>query len=159
MNELPFFILLTFLTSLCHAQTECKAAGGIDGILKTIPGYHVLTLDEHDAEAKRFFVENRLGADPSIVHADFNGDGTLDYALLAKNNQTGRTQVFIFLCSGAEYKNAYPLDVTGAAEITYLQRTRFHSLAAVSVVYFEKARVLLYWDKKANKIREYEAED
>jgi hypothetical protein len=39
-------------------------------------------LKELDSDARAFFLQHFPKASPSVVHADFDGDGQLDYALL-----------------------------------------------------------------------------
>jgi hypothetical protein len=44
-------------------------------ILSGLPGYHLLTLKERDADARAFFTRHFLKPSPSVVRADFDGDG------------------------------------------------------------------------------------
>ena len=57
----------------------------VDSILSSFPGYHLLTLKECDSDARAFFTQHFPKANPSVVRADFDGDGHLDYALLLKS--------------------------------------------------------------------------
>jgi hypothetical protein len=115
-----------------------------------------------------------------VVHADFDGDANLDYALLLRNNKTRTTKLVVLLSSGnGQYRAVYELDVTGTSRIVYLRPVRAGSKVSqaeaipangqasqtklsstsIQVSYFEKATVILYWNRKLKKIQEVQTED
>ena len=69
-------VLVILITALfCCVQTfsgeEKKSI--IDSFLSGLPGFHLLTLKELDPDAKEFFLQHFTKANPSVVHADFDG--------------------------------------------------------------------------------------
>jgi len=152
----------------------------VDSILSGFPGYHLLTLKERDPDTRAFIVQHFPKANPSVVHADFDGDGHLDYALLLRNDKSPTTKLVVFLCSeGGHCRSVYELDVTGYSESVYLQLvargtrvsqtdaidTTNHSSPAklkasgIQVTYFEQGKVVLYWNRKLKKIEEVQTSD
>jgi hypothetical protein len=106
----------------------CLALSGLEeptesnSILRRFPGYHVLTLRELDSETRAFFVKQFPRNSPSAVHADFDGDGYLDYAVLVRNNKSGTTKLVILLCSGnGPCKTVYELDVSTHSGSVYIR--------------------------------------
>ena len=90
-------------------------------ILKQFPGYHLLTLQERDPYLKGFLARHFPKANPSVVHADFDGDGHEDYALLLKNDKLGQTMLVVVLClADGQCKKVYELDEATYAAIVYL---------------------------------------
>lgn len=73
------------LTSASDGQ-----AGDITTILKQFPGYHVVTLQERNPDVRAYIVQHFPKANASVVHADFDGDGNEDYALLMKNDRSAK---------------------------------------------------------------------
>ena len=86
----------------------------------------------------------------------------------------------VLLCvSEAQCQSVYELDVTGYSEVVYLRPvaagsgasqteaadTANHSsgvklkTTGIQVTYFEKGKVVLYWNKKLKKIEEVQTED
>ena len=165
---------------LCSALASARQgqATDLDGALKQFPGYHVLTLQEREPDLKVFLAQHFPKSNPSVVHADFNGDGNLDYALLLKNDKTGATKLVVFLCSAeSECKSTYQADETTYATIVYLRPVstgskvsqteavpgntppvKLHS-TGIQVNYFEKAKVVLHWNPKRQKIEEIQTGD
>ena len=174
-----FVISVTSLFCCAFASTGRDAKASIDAILGKFPGYHLLTLKERDSDTSAYILQHFPKASTSVVHADFDGDGHLDYAVLLKNDKSKETKLFVLLCSeDASCRNVYELDVTAYSDLVYLRPVK--KVAAVSqteavgskgasqanlksagiqVVYFEKGKVVLYWDKRLKKIKEVQAED
>ena len=171
-------VALVFLAAiLCSAAQgqDCK----LDEVLGDFPGFHVLKLEERDSDTRAFLAAHFRNGDPNIVHADFDGDGRSDYALLLKS-RAGRAKLVVVLCRESQNpKTVYDLDVTGSEGETYLQRVpagtsvsqteAIHTgdnvpratlnSAGIRVVYFEKAEVVLYWSVKFHKIQEIQTGD
>lgn len=100
--------------------------------------------------------------------------------MLVKNDKSGATKLVVLLCvSEAQCRSVYELDVTGYSDVVYLRSvaagsrvseteaadTANHSSAVklkttgIQVTYFEKGRVVLYWNKKLKKIEGVQTED
>jgi hypothetical protein len=153
-------------------------SGSLDSILKLFPGYHLLNLQERDPDLKAFLVQHFPKSDPSVVRADFNGDGNPDYALLLKDEKSGATKLVVLLCSAdGQCKNVYELDETAYASSVYLRPlstgskvsqteavtgntppVKLHS-TGIQVTYFEKGKVVLHWNRKLQKIEEVQTGD
>ena len=154
--------------------------GKFDKLLSPFPGYHIFTLDERDPDTRAILVQHFAKKNPSVIEADFDGDGHLDYALLLKNAKTANTKLVVLLCSSTlPCKSVYDLDLTGSAGEVYLKRIPAGALvsqteavdtgentipvklnsAGIRLVYFEKAEVVLYWDTKLGKIQEIQTGD
>ncbi len=164
----------------------CLALSGLEeptesnSILRRFPGYHVLTLRELDSETRAFFVKQFPRNSPSAVHADFDGDGYLDYAVLVRNNKSGTTKLVILLCSGnGPCKTVYELDVSTHSGSVYIRPVpvgsrvfqtdaistsdhtspgRVHS-TRIGLTYFEQAEAVLYWNPKLQRIEEVQTGD
>jgi hypothetical protein len=161
----------------------CPMAEGqnceLGDVLRQIPGFHVLKLGERDPDTRAFLIQHFAKDNPSVVHADFDGDGRPDYALLLKSS-TGEAKFVIVLCpESAKLRTVYDLDVTGSEGQSYLQsvppgtlvsqteaidtggkvpRVRLRSVG-VRAVDFEKAAVVLYWSSKLHKIKAIQTAD
>jgi len=150
----------------------------VERILKRFPGYHLLTLQERDPYLKGFLAQHFPKSNPSVVRADFNGDGRQDYALLLKNDKLGKTMLVVVLCpADGQCKKVYELDETTYAAIVYLRPVAPGSKVSqteavdgstspvklrstgIRVTYFEKAEVVLYWNPKLRKIEEVQTGD
>jgi hypothetical protein len=152
----------------------------VDSLLSSFPGYHLLTLKERDSDTKAFFIQHFPKANPSVIHADFDGDGHLDYALLLKNGKSPATKLVVLLCSeDVHCRTVYELDVTGYSDGVYLRPVARGTVVSqtealdttnnsspaklktsgIQVTYFEKGEVVLYWDKKLKKIKEVQTAD
>ena len=166
-----------FCCALISTSEERKS--GIDEILSAFPGYHLLTLKERDPDTRAFIVQHFPKANPSVVHADFDGDGHLDYAMLLRNEKSKTTKLVVLLCSeDGHWRSVYELDVSAYSDSVYL-RPATRGLRAsqtetvdtnhtapvnlkfsgIQVTYFEKGKVVLYWNKKLKKIEEVQTED
>ena len=87
--------LLSFVGTLCAQQNAPRSyvadgktityRNGIDKLLNHFPGDHVLTLSERDSDARDFILKHFPRSNPSVVHADFDGDGHPDYAMLLRD--------------------------------------------------------------------------
>src|SRR6266852_689292 len=151
----------------------------VDRILNGFPGYHLLTLQERDSDARAFFTRHFPKANPSVVHADFDGDGHLDYALLLRNDKSQATKLVVRLCSeDGHCRNVYELDVSAYSGSVYLRPVTRGSrvsqteaidtnhgapvilkFSGIRVTYFGKGEVVLYWNKKLKKIEGVQTED
>ena len=170
-------VVLAFLAAIL-----CSAAQGqncrLDEVLSRFPGFHVLKLEERDSETRAFLNQFAKG-NPSVVHADFDGDGRPDFALLLRS-AGGKARFVIVLCpESQELKTVHDLDVTGSDGGAYLKPVPAGTLVSqteaidsgtrvprvrltspgIRVVYFEKAEVLLYWSPQLHKIREIQTGD
>ncbi|MGB0116868.1 MAG: hypothetical protein WCC78_15310 [Terriglobales bacterium] len=127
---------------------------------------------------RAFFVKHFPKDNPSLVRADFDGNGHPDYALLLRDDKTGATKLVVLLCAAdGQCKNVYELDETAYAGAVYLRPVsmgskvsqteavsgnsppvKLHS-TGIQVNYFEKGKVVLYWNRKLQKIEEVQTED
>lgn len=170
-------LLALVIASLCPIAVGQNCELG--EVLNQIPGFHVLRLEERDADTRAFLIKHFAKDNPSVVHADFDGDGRPDYALLLKSS-AGKAKFVIVLCpESAQLRTVHDLDVTGSEGQTYLQRVPAGTLvsqteaidtggkaprvrlrsAGVRVVAFEKAEVVLYWSSKLHKIEAIQTAD
>ena len=173
-------ILFAALFCCVGATAGEERKSDLDSILTGFPGYHLLTLKERDSDTKAFFVQHFPKANPSVVHADFDGDGHLDYALLLRSDKSPATKLVVLLCSeDVHCRSVYESDVTGSSDAVYLRPvargtevsqteaidTTNNSLpvklktSGIEVTYFEKAKVVLYWNRKLKKIEEVQTSD
>jgi hypothetical protein len=153
-------------------------ASDTGAILKQFPGYHALTLQERDPSLTAYLAQHFPKANPSVVRADFNGDGNPDYALLLKDDKTGAAKLVVLLCSAdGQCKSVYDLDVTTYASVAYLRPMSTGSKVSqtdavpgntppvklrstgIQVNYFEKGKVVLHWNPKRKKIEEIQTGD
>lgn len=153
---------------------------GVDSILSSFPGYHLLTFKERDSDTRAFILQHFPKTNPSVVHADFDGDGHPDYALLLRNDKSPATKLVVLLCSeGGHCRSVYELDVTGYSDSVYLRpvargKVVFQTEAidttnnsspvklrssGIQVTYFGQAEVVLYWNRKLKKIEEVQTAD
>jgi len=174
------WILSLLLVLPCDvlASASNAQADDVDTILKQFPGYHVLTLQERDSDLKAFLAKHFPKSNPSVVRADFNGDGNPDYALLLKNDKTGATKLVVLLCSAdSQCKSAYEVEETTSASVVYLRPVSSGSKVSqteaipgnippvklrstgIQVNYFEKGSVVLHWNPKRQKIEEVQTSD
>jgi hypothetical protein len=152
----------------------------VDNILSSFPGYHLLTLNERDPSTGAFISQHFPKLNPSVVHADFDGDGRRDYAVLVRNEKLRVTKLFILLCSeDGHCRTVYELDVSAYSDMVYLQPAAVGSVASqtdavdstdhsspvrlkstgIQLTYFEKGTVVLNWNKKLKKIIEVQTAD
>jgi hypothetical protein len=137
------------------------------------PGYHLLKLGERDADTRAFLIQHFKGSDASVIHADLDGDGHPDYALLLKSDTSAAAKVVVLLCDAqSKCRGVFEQDITGYSEEAYLSRLPVGSRVAeagsaegekeshpvtltntgIQVTYFEKGAGALYWDRKLKKI-------
>src|SRR5208282_2059627 len=94
----------------------------VDSILSGFPGYHLLTLKERDPDTRAFIVQHFPKANPSVVHADFDGDGHLDYALLVRNDKLQLTKLVVLLCpEEGRCRSVSETDVSAYAGSVYVR--------------------------------------
>lgn len=152
----------------------------VDNILSGFPGYHVLTLNQRDSSTRAFISQHFPKLNPSVVHADFDSDGHLDYALLVRNEKSKTTKLIVLLWSeDGQYRKVYESDVIMYSELVYLQPAPIGSVASqtdafdstdhsspvrlkstgIKVSYFEKGEIVVYWNRKLKKIKEVQTAD
>ena len=170
--------LIVGLLCFTAISTEQQQKGSIDNIVGSFPGYHLPTLKELDYDAKAFFLKHFPKASPSVVHADFDGDGQLDYALLLRNDKSQVTKLVVLLCpEDGHCRNVYELDVSAYSGSVYLRPVPRGSrisqtesidtdtgpvnlkFSGIRVTYFGKGEVVLYWNAKLKKIDGITTED
>src|SRR4029077_7645091 len=82
-------------------------------ILDDFPGFHMLTVAERDSDTRAFILAHFAKRNPSVVRADFDGDGHPDYAVLLKDKKSGVAKFVILLCPEDEHcKKACDEDIT-----------------------------------------------
>lgn len=88
MRPVSDLLLIAIACLFCFAAPSIgeEQKTDIDGILTNFPGYHLLTLKERDPDLRAYLLQHFPKSNPSAIHADFDGDGHLDYALLLKEN-------------------------------------------------------------------------
>ncbi len=176
------FLVVIALTQLCSLAKSAmgKPQAEIGSILKLFPGYHVMTLTERDTDTRTFLSQHYRESNSSVVRADFNGDGILDYALMLKYGKSPTAKFVVLFCSGdSTCRKVYELDVTGYSDSVYLKPVPVGSRASqtdaidtkdspapvklrstgIEVTYFGKAKVVYYWNKKHRKIEAVQTED
>ncbi len=175
-----FLALALTILSCSVTRAGQERDRGLDAALKKFPGYHLLSLQECDSDARAYFVQHFGKSNPSVVRGDFDGDGHPDYALILKDDKSGATRLVVLLCPAQEQcRSVYDLDVTTYAGSIYIRPipagTRVSQTEAIDsknqaaplkltspgirVEYFGKAEVVLYWNKKLKKIEEIQTED
>jgi hypothetical protein len=178
MNRTRAWIVSLVAMLSCIVFPANADDAGLDEILKHFPADHLLKLQERDPDLRTFVAQNFPKDNASVVRADFNGDGNPDYALLLKNDRTGKTKLVVLLCSvDAQCRNVYELDETAYAGSVYLQSVSTGSnvspskavdrknqplklsLTGIQVNYFEKGTVVLRWNPKRQKIEEVQTAD
>lgn len=179
MNRLCAWLIILVLTPYVATAVEASTTD-IATILKEFPGYHVLTLAERDSDAREFIRLHFPNKNPSIVQADFDGDGHADYAVLLRDSKTGKAKLAVLLCLGdATCKNVYELDLAGDFGDVYIRPVpigshvaqtdaidtknypsplKLHTVA-IEVNYFGKAAVVCYWDQRSKKMQTIQTED
>jgi len=177
-SVLVILIAVLFCCVLISTSGE-ERKNNIDKILSSFPGYHLLTLKELDSNTQAFIVQHFPKANPSLVHADFDGDGQLDYGLLLRNDKSQATKLVVLLCSeDVHCRSVYELDVSAYSDSVYLRPVTKGSRVSqteavdsnhtapvnlksygIQVTYFEKGKVVLYWNKKLKKIEEVQTAD
>lgn len=164
--------------AVSHGQDQ---SDGIDKIVRDdFPGFHVLTVPERNSDAKAFIEAHFAKRNPSVVHADFDGDGQLDYALLLKDKKSGTARFVILLCAEDEHcKKVCDEDITSYVGEVFIRPVpigrrisqteaidtkdypppvRLRS-TGVEVTYFGQAKVVYYWNAKHKKIETIQTED
>lgn len=173
-------LLVLTVISCAAAQAEKGSGPDITEVLKQFPGYHLLTMAERSADASAFLLRHFSRTNASIVHADFDGDGHQDYALLLKHDGTENAKFVILLCSDdSQCRTGYELDVTATIAEMYLRPISKGSFVSqteasdtndfspptklrgvgIQVNYFEKGAVVYYWSNKTRNIEMIDTED
>ena len=179
MKRLWVCIPVLLVTLVWCVALSAGDGQSVDDALKLFPGYHVLTLQERDPSLKAYVVQQFPKSNPSVVHADFDGDGHQDYSLLLKNDKLGKTILVVILCPAeGQCKSVYNSDLSADSSSVYLRPvpvgsrvsqteaipTSDHSpgrlkSAGIRLRYYEKAEVVLYWNSKLKKIEEIQTGD
>jgi len=164
-------ILIVVFSCFCRISNGRERRSSVDSVLSGFAGYRLLTLNELDPDARAFFLKHFPKANPSVVHADFNGDGNLDYALLLRNDKSEAAKLVILLCSQDTHcRSVSESDISGYSGSAFVRPVAKGSkvsqtesietgsppvslkFSGVRVTYFGKAEVVLYWNEKAKKI-------
>jgi hypothetical protein len=178
--------LFSLFLALVFSVAAPRGNGQSDGIDKIIlndfPGFHVLTVPERDSDTRAFILAHFAKRSPSVVRADFDGDGHLDYAVLLKNKnkKSGVAKFVILLCSESEHcKKAFDEDITSYAGEVFIKTVPIGrrvsqteaidtkdypppvrlSSTGIEMTYFEKAKVVYYWNTKHKKIETIQTGD
>lgn len=171
-------LVVILLWSVIGAASD-EQAGDIDTVLKMFPGYHVVTSQERSPDARAYIAQHFPKANASLVHADFDGDGHDDYALLLKDAKLAKALLVVVLCpADGQCKTAYKMDVSDAYKVTYLSPVPAGSRVSqteampkndhspgrlkavgIRVTYDEQAEVVLYWNSTLRKIEEVQTSD
>jgi hypothetical protein len=172
-------ILLAGFFCCARVSTGQEQKSDVDRVLSSFPGFHLVTFKERDADARAFIAKHFPKDNPSIVNADFDGDGNLDYALLLKNDKSQTAKLVVLLCSvDRRCHTVYEVDLTTNSGIVYLRPIATGSVVSqtdaidsrdspplklkssgIQVSYFGKAVVVLYWNRKLRKMEEVQTED
>jgi hypothetical protein len=176
---LPVILLLATLGT-CLAVPKAGQGRDIDRILKRFPEYHVLTLAERNSDARTFIRAHFPKHNPSVVHADLDGDGHPDYAILLKDNKSLTAKLVFLLCSEkAQCKSVDEVDVTSSAGEVFIRPVPIGSRISqtdaidtkdypapvklrstgIEVTYFGQAKVVYYWSRKGKKMETIQTED
>src|SRR5579872_6844076 len=89
--KLHLLSTLVVLMALCWsfvASVHGQQGIPLEDLLSRFPGYHLLTMQERDPDVQAFLHHHFPKENPSLVRADFNGDGIIDYAVLVENDKT-----------------------------------------------------------------------
>ena len=176
--------LFSLFLALAFSVAVPRGNGLSDGIDKIIlddfPGFHVLTVPERDSDTRAFILAHFATRNPSVVRADFDGDGHFDYAVLLKNTKSGVAKFVILLCSENEHcKKACDEDLTSYAGDIFIKAVPIGrrvsqteaidtkdyppsvklSSTGIEVTYFEQAKVVYYWNTNHKKIETIQTGD
>jgi hypothetical protein len=99
MNNAHAWIVFVTAIILCTVSQTSADDAGLAKVLGQFPGYHLSKLQERDPEVRTFIKQHFPSDNPSVLRADFDGDGVSDYAILLTNDRTGATKPEILLCS------------------------------------------------------------
>ncbi len=172
-------LLATLITFVAVPRADGQSTG-IARILTRFPEYHVLTLGERNSDARTFIRAHFPKHNPSIVYADFDGDGHPDYAILLKAAKSAAAKLVFLLCSEkAECEKIYEVDVTSSAGEVFIRPVPTRSKISqadsidtkdypapvklrstgIEVTYFGQAKVIYYWSRKDKKMESIQTED
>jgi hypothetical protein len=171
------FFFAAFLAITCAQGQRTETD---QGILNGFPGFHLLAVQERDADAKAFILAHFPKHNPSLVHADVDGDGNFDWAVLLKADNSEAARFVILLCSADGHcKKALEENITPYAGEVYIRPVatgrRVSQTAAIDtknnsspvrlrsigieLSYFGKAKVVYFWNPKHKKIETLQTED
>ena len=121
MQKSRFSLLVVLGTQLCCLAFAADDGPEMNRILKLFPGYHVLSMSERDSETRTFLLQHLPKRNPSVIHADIDGDGYPDYALLLRQDKPQSSRFVVLLCpKDGPCRKTYELDVTGYSDGAYL---------------------------------------
>jgi len=157
-----------------------QQSNGIDKILPGLPGFQVLTVLERDVEARTFILAHFPKHNPSVAHADFDGDGRLDFAVLLRDNKSGIVKFVILLCPQmGDRKKAHAEEITSYAggvcirpipagqRVSHTEAVeskddfspvRLRSIG-IEVTYFGQGKVVYSWNATHKKFKTIQTED
>ena len=174
-RQVPCLAIVALLCCLKLSATEADSIAA--RVLQQFPGFHVVTLQERDPDARAWITKHFPRSDASVVHADFDGDGHPDLALLLKSDKSAASKLVILLCPPADQcRPAYQLDL-GSVEGTYITSVRAGSkvteteaeedaapsvrlkFTSIRLVYFEKAETVFYWNPERKQFEQIQTGD
>lgn len=169
-------LTIPFMALICSfvASAAQKPKDEVANLLSNFPGYHLMTLSERTPDTRAYILRHFPNDNPSLVHADFDGDGHPDYALFLKHNKSQTAKLVVLLCPEKDAcKKVYEtVDTTESSAEVYLRPVSVGSHVSqtdaivtrdrpspiklrsigLEVTYFEKAAIVYYWNKKHMKI-------
>ena len=102
MRLLANLVGLALLTAAlcCESTVAWGQKTGLETLVRDYDHrYHMLRAEERDGDTRAFLVKHFKGSDPSVVHADFDGDGQLDYAMLLKSDTSTAAKLVVLLAT------------------------------------------------------------
>ncbi len=161
----------------CCLNVSAEAADKeVARVLQQLPGFHLVTLQDRDSDTRAWIAKHIPNNDASVVHADVDGDGRSDLALLLKNDKSASALV-ISECPAADHcKPVYQLEL-GNVEFTYITSVPVGSkvteteaeedsgppvrlkFVGIRLVYFEKGEVVSYWSPERKQFEQIETGD
>jgi len=90
------------------AENGCEARADT-AVARYYPGYSVVGPGELSPDLREYFAHNYRGSRPGCVEADFDGDGTRDYALLLREKTGGAVLERLVVLRGKSDGSFIPL--------------------------------------------------
>jgi hypothetical protein len=183
MRNYSLFLIVPLMALICSFGVSAaeKPKDEVANLLSHFPGYHLMTLSERDPDTKAYILRHFPKDNPSLVHADFDGDGYPDYALLLKHNKSQTAKLVVLLCPENDVcRKVYEtVDMTGSSAEVYIRPLPVGShvsqtdaidtrdrpspiklrCTGLEVTYFEKAAIVYYWNKRHMKIEAVQTGD
>ena len=172
-------VIVVFSFFCCAALSNAEAPkNDLDIILGRFPGYHMRTLAERDSDTRAFILAHFPRRNPSVVHADFDRDGHLDYAVLLKDKKSETAKLVMLLCSGnTQCKSVHEVGLTSVSGAVYIRPVPIGSRVSqidaidttdqplklsspgIELTYNGKATVVYYWNRKHKKVEAIQTAD